>query len=382
MVFRIKITFPEDVMQENRLRMEARNNFEIYDRVPAVAWIDARYPLHARGFTFEDYFKSPKAHIYHQLHNAKWVIDNVRDDHVTEPCPLSVRVHWGTLTAGGFGAPIGWSKNNPPHPRPLINNVEEIDKLEVPDVSDNLFGKTLQWYHEMCKLTKSDFEVVFNGKKLDVKVYLPRPQQFTAAVDLAGHKLYAWLYRYPDACHKLLKKITEACIRWGKCAQDLTGEPMNMGGDGDAAGFLSVDLFRKFVMPYMEQLYALTPSERPFHSDGNVTHLLDCFFTELKITHFNCWGWQVDPKVTCEKILRSGRRIYLIGNVSPLLVYTGPVSEIVKASFDCLQAVAPCGGHVLSDGCNIPPGTPLEHIEAMRKASEIYGSGRCGNCGS
>ena len=63
----------------------------------------------------------------------------------------------------------------------------------------------------------------------------------------------------------------------------------------------------------------------------------------------------------------------MTGNINPVLVYEGTRDEIKEAGMRCLETLAPCGGYVLTDGANLPPGTPLENIEVLVEASKEYG---------
>ena len=51
--------------------MAARERFEYIDRVPVKAWLGPRFPLHARGIGYLEYFRDPKTQLYHQLQNVK-----------------------------------------------------------------------------------------------------------------------------------------------------------------------------------------------------------------------------------------------------------------------------------------------------------------------
>jgi len=70
-----------------------------------------------------------------------------------------------------------------------------------------------------------------------------------------------------------------------------------------------------------------------------------------------------------------GGKVVLIGNIDPMLVHRGPVEEIEDAVRLCIEKLGPYRGYIVQDGANIPPGTPVEHINALTEAAERYG--RC-----
>ena len=68
-----------------------------------------------------------------------------------------------------------------------------------------------------------------------------------------------------------------------------------------------------------------------------------------------------------------GGRVVLIGNVSPLLIETGTPEQVRDATRKVIEKLAPYRGLIIQDGNNIPPGAPLENINAMMEAAELYG---------
>jgi uroporphyrinogen decarboxylase len=68
-----------------------------------------------------------------------------------------------------------------------------------------------------------------------------------------------------------------------------------------------------------------------------------------------------------------GGRVVLIGNVSPLLIETGTPEQVREATRRVIEKLGPYRGLIIQDGNNIPPGAPLENINAMMEAAEIYG---------
>ena len=276
---RMEIKYDPKRMEENRRRMEARDRFEYIDRVPVRAWLGPRFPLHVRGVGYLEYFSDPKTQLYHQLHNIKWCIENIPDDQViSTEIEVAPDFEYSINTAGAFGAEIQWWDHMPPQTHPLITRVEDIDKLEIPKLTDNLWGKMIRWRCDMIEFLK-DIDVVFNGKKVEVKVVLRRAESpFTSAIEMAKENFYLWLYDYPQVCHKLLRKITTAVLEWERYCRGVTYSPMqNMDSDADSAGVLSPEMFREFVVPYIEELYNAFPGRRGMHICGDSNHLLDIF---------------------------------------------------------------------------------------------------------
>ena len=107
--------------------------------------------------------------------------------------------------------------------------------------------------------------------------------------------------------------------------------------------------------------------------DGEIiqsTHLHQALVDDLRVSGFNIFGYAVDPRTAAENL---GGRMYLWGNISPMLMLNGSKEEVKQAAFTALEAMAPCGGFMLGDGANVCPGTPLENLAALTEASQEYG---------
>ena len=103
---------------------------------------------------------------------------------------------------------------------------------------------------------------------------------------------------------------------------------------------------------------------------GNSTHLHKVLKDEVKMTGFDIFGYLVPPKVAAANL---GGTTLLWGNINPMLMKDGKKEEVKRAAWECLEAMAPCGGYMLGDGANVCPGTPLESFYAIMEAAEEYG---------
>ena len=104
---------------------------------------------------------------------------------------------------------------------------------------------------------------------------------------------------------------------------------------------------------------------------GNSTHLHEALVQDLRITSFSSFGYEVDPGVAADNL---GGKVYLLGNVDPMLMLSGSREEVKKAAQECLTALAPSGGFALSDGGAVCPGTAIENVAALVEAAEEYGT--------
>ena len=194
------------------------------------------------------------------------------------------------------------------------------------------------------------------------------------AIDLVGEDFYWWMKECPDKCHRFLDKITTAMIQAHQNYIKIVPRPK--GGFGlaeDSAQIMSAEMFREFCVPYDNRLYdafGSGPDGRGMHMCGDSTHLHQSLVEDAKITGFIYFGCRVKPEVAAKNL---GEKVYLMGNIDPVLMLQGSKQEVRTAAMECLAAMAPCGGFILGDGANICPGTPIENLAAVTEAAEEYG---------
>jgi uroporphyrinogen decarboxylase len=103
---------------------------------------------------------------------------------------------------------------------------------------------------------------------------------------------------------------------------------------------------------------------------GATDHLLRIFADDLEIHEFQGFGYQVDLDKLASIM---GGKVVLIGNVNPMLIHLGTRDQVIEATRRVIEKLAHFRGLIIQDGNNIPPGSPIENINAMMEAAERYG---------
>ena len=103
---------------------------------------------------------------------------------------------------------------------------------------------------------------------------------------------------------------------------------------------------------------------------GQSDHLLETFVHDLQIHEFQGFGYQVCldriASLMCGKVV-------LLGNVDPMLIHSGTPEQVREATREVITVLAAGRGLIIQDGNNIPPNSPVENINAMMDAAEMYG---------
>ncbi len=375
MRFSLDIDYSIEKMALNRERMQARLARKYVDRVPVSFCIEPRYLAKIFGLTYQDFFKDAETQYYWQLQFAKYRMENIPEDIWQEPT-VRVRIHFeNVINSSGLGAEIIWAEDDPPRAMPVIKTVEQMENYQIPHPQTGLWGKVLEWYFEMIELAKQT-KVTFNGKPAKVEICAPAiggEGPHMQAIDMVGDDFYWWMKDCPDKCHTFLGKITKAMMQAQKNYIKIVPRPKgDFGLAEDSAQVMSAEMFREFCVPYDNMLYeafGAGTDGRGMHMCGDSTHLHQSLVEDLKITSFNVFGCRVKPEIAAKNL---GNKIYLWGNVDPVLILQGSKQQIKAAAMECLVAMAPCGGYMLGDGANICPATPVENLAVLTEAAEEY----------
>ena len=378
MRFVLDIDYPVEKMEASRRRLEARADFRYVDRVPVGFCLVPRYFVKVFGIPYNAIFESVEEHYHWQLQFLKYRLQNIPEDVACAGPTLSVAPYFdNVLDSSAFGAEVVWPEDETLHALPTIHTVEQMARFEIPAPDSGLWGQARDWWHQMRELAR-ETKLTFNGVEGRVEVGLlgiGGLSPHMIAIDLVGHDFYWWQVEYPDACHSFLAKITAGLTRAQRYFMSIDDRPR--GGFGlaeDTAQVMSAQMFRDFCVPYTGELYDTFGegfrSGRGLHMCGQSTHLHEVLVRHLRISSFDIFGYMVDPAVAAKNL---GGRMYLWGNINPMLMLNGTKEQVKQEALVALEAMAPCGGFMLGDGANVCPGTPLENLAALTEASEDYG---------
>lgn len=373
--FNLKIDYPFEKMELSRKRLEAHSRFQYVDRVPVMYCVVPRYFAPLFNLRYIDFFKDVETHYYWQLQFAKYHIENIPEDFCTGPVINVSPFFDNVIPPSGHGGEIGWSDDGPPRAIPTIKTVEQMEAFQVAKPDTGLRGKAIEWWLKMKELA-AQTKVTFNGRegRVEAGLGLGGLSPHMIAVDLVGMNFYWWILEYPEACHRFLAKITQGEIACEEHVRRLQGLPLTGDSYGlaeDSAQIMSPELFKQFCVPYARKLFErFGRKDRAVHMCGQSTHLHRALIEDMQMTNFVVFGYLVPPKVAAANL---GGRSQLWGNINPMLMKDGTAQQVKQAAWECIEALAPCGGFMLGDGANVCPGTPLESFQAIMQAAEKYG---------
>jgi uroporphyrinogen decarboxylase len=263
------------------------------------------------------------------------------------------------VEAEAFGSEISSSQNEiPTVSKRLINSFSSLASMKIPEIGK---GKTCEHLKAAKLATKNITDrPVFGG--------------IIGPYSLAGRlyditEMMASILFEPKGSHELLKVCTDFLKKYAKAFKDagcngvVIAEP--------AAGLLAGKECNEFSSCYVKQIVDYVQDENfivILHNCGNTMTLVDSMVsTGSAGFHF---GNAVDMVEILPQV-PSGRLVF--GNLDPAGVIKDGTPEIIRTeTLELLNKTASFKNFVLSSGCDIPPGTKLENIDALFNALNEY----------
>lgn len=377
----IEIAVPIEEIEARRERVEKAKRFETPDRVPVIPAISHRFMVPQVGVSFRDYYSDPETMLRTQILCQKWLFENVRTD------AYSITGAWtgawtdfqNTFEAGSLGVEVVFPEDDIPWVGPgWVKDDADLRKLEAMDfVHSGLNARQIEFRRRMIEVAEK-YPVRFQGGEVFYPGANPALTHtsdgpFGVAGDVRGQvELFTDVLERPDFVRELLRIITDKLIEWLDFCHEEEGlpTPRSLSWTDDLAVSLSARSFREVLLPEEKRLRFHFDGWISLHMCGKTDHLLEIFRDDLKIHEFQGFGYQVDLDRVAEVM---GGRIVLLGNVNPLLIHSGTPEQVREATRNVIEKLGHYRGLIIQDGSNIPPGTPIENINAMTEAAELYG---------
>ncbi len=304
---------------------------------------------------------------------GKKVIDAVRDGETHAAVIRAVNERYPsagstvimdlTVEAEAFGCEIGFPENEIPNVvGRLLSGPEDVEKLKVPSLDE---GRVPQYLlaNRLAVETITD-KPVFGG--------------CIGPFSLAGRlydmtEIMMAMYTEPDTARLLLDKcttfLTEYCRALKKAGVNgiVMAEP--------AAGLLSDADCREFSSVYIKKIVDELQDENlifVLHNCGNTGQCTSAMVhTGAKAYHF---GNRIDMP---DALRDCPADTLVMGNLDPVGVFKqGTPQEVYDATTELLKRTAEYPNFVLSSGCDTPPETPFENIDAFYRALDDFNAGR------
>lgn len=241
----------------------------------------------------------------------------------------------------------------------IIEDPEEVADIKVPEVGA---GRTGLYIEAISNVV---------NEITDRPVFAGAIGPYSLAGRLMGMtELMVNCYEEDEAVHALIEKCSAFIEKYIMAFK-------NAGANGvviaePAAGLISPALMDEFSAEYLRKIVDNVQDENfivVYHNCGNVVNRMtaECAKIGAKAYHF---GNAVDM---LEMIENMPDDVLVMGNVDPAGTLRNGTPEKVRE--ETLSIMEKCCSHpnfVISSGCDIPPATPWENLDAFFAAVEEY----------
>jgi len=298
------------------------------------------------------------------------IIDMVTNGEVQYKCIRELAKRYNTIACSTmimelsieaeiFGCKIRYTKDEiPTVVEGVVKSLDDVDKLEEPMIGD---GRTKEYLKAARLLIENvDDRPVLGG--------IIGPFSLASRLYEISNLMMDILIN-PDASAKLLKKCTDFLIKYSKAFKEAGANGIIIAEP--AAGLLSSDLCDEFSSKYVRRIVEAVKDSNfmvILHNCGHTTGLV----TSMLKT--GCDAIHVGNAVNIIDILKQvSDDILVFGNLDPVGIFKNANIDIIHtATLELLDATIDYRNFVISSGCDIPPNTPIENIDAFFKAIESF----------
>ena len=266
-----------------------------------------------------------------------------------------------SVEAECFGASVIFSDDEVPTVKGrLIDDMDKAEALCVPAVGS---GRT-QIYIDAIKKAA---EMI-----TDRPVLAGMIGPFSLAARLLDvSEIMMDCYDDPDMVHTVLHKVTAFLTEYAKAYKSAGAKGIVMAEP--VAGLLSPTLEQEFSSPYVKSIVDGVQDDGfavIYHNCGdNVPRMLDSIITTgAAAYHF---GNAMDMEKDILANVPSG--VVVMGNIDPVgVLRMGTPEKVREDTLALLERCSKYPNFVLSSGCDIPPATPWENLDAFFAASKEF----------
>ncbi|HHW32300.1 MAG TPA: methylcobamide--CoM methyltransferase [Clostridiaceae bacterium] len=275
------------------------------------------------------------------------------------PSAAAVTIMDLSVEAEAFGSAINYSDEDVPTVSArIVRDIESVNALKIPAMGD---GRTAE-YVKAAELASQNI--------MDRPVFGGQIGPFSLAARLYDMtEIMVDLLLEPEVIHALLNKTTEFLIAFAKAFKEAGANGIIMAEP--AAGLLSPSQCDEFSSAYVKRIVDAVQDEYfmvILHNCGNTTNLVPSLLsTGAMGFHFGNAVNMMDilPQITEDRIA--------FGNIDPARVFkNGTAEDVRNKTWELLEKAEGYKNFVISSGCDIPPGTPVENIDAFFNTVELF----------
>lgn len=241
----------------------------------------------------------------------------------------------------------------------IVDDEEKANALQVPPVGAGRTGLYIEAIEKAC------------GMITDRPVFAGVIGPFSLAgrlMDVSEAMIYC--YDEPDMVNTVLTKVTDFLIAYIQAYKKVGANGVVIAEP--LAGLLTPDLNDEFSVTYMKRIIHAVQSEDfavIYHNCGGGTpYMVDA------IVSMGAFGYHFGNAIDMVQMVKKFPADQLImGNIDPSSQFrNGTPESIRKATTDLLEALYTHRNFVISSGCDVPPLSSWDNIDAFFAAVEDF----------
>ena len=266
-----------------------------------------------------------------------------------------------SVEAECFGAKVHFSEDEVPTVvGRLLQSPKDVEDLQVPSVGSARSGiyvdaikKAVERIHDRAILAGMIGPFSLAARLLDVS------------------EAMMYCYDEPEMMERVLDKVTTFLIEYAKAYKAVGAHGVVIAEP--VAGMLSPSLEEEFSSPYVKKIVDAVQDDNfivVYHNCGNnVLKMTESIIsTGAKAYHY---GNAIDMQEMMEKMPSN---VLVMGNVDPAGTLKDGTCEKVRAeTLELMQKCSKYKNFIPSSGCDIPPLTPWENIQAFFETVDGFG---------
>ena len=302
---------------------------------------------------------------------GKKILEAVRDGRIQSQCVKAVASRYASIASitimdlsvecEAFGGTIRFTENEVPTTiGTIVNDVADAVALKIPSIGSGRTGEYLRSAVLSARLIE------------DRPVFGCHIGPFSLAARLCGMtEIMINIRKDPNMINTVLGKCTDFLLEYAKAYKESGANGIVIAEP--AAGLINPSQCEAFSSQYISRIVSRVQDDHfmvILHNCGNThKHVPALLSTGVMGIHF---GNSVDMSVIMPLM---PARILALGNIDPVLFKSGSGQDVRKRTTELLVQMGGYRNFVLSSGCDIPPGTPLENVDEFFEALTSYNNG-------
>lgn len=264
-----------------------------------------------------------------------------------------------SVEAQAFGAQVRYNSEEVPTVcGTLIETEEDAQALAVPRVGAGRSGECIKGIRK-AKALITDRPVLAG---------------MIGPYSLAGRlldmtEIMILCYEEPEMVETVLEKATAFLTEYAVAFKEAGADGLVLAEP--AAGLLSPNLIEEFSTPWVQKIREAVEDENflfVYHNCGNVTPIME------KIREIDARVYSMGNAIDLEEALKALPSTSLVmGNIDPAGILRNGTPEIIRNETRALmERCCKYPNFAIASGCDIPPATPPENLDAFFQAVEEF----------